>query len=301
MRAVSGELPPPNDEGWAYEVKWDGYRTMAFIEGDTARLQSSNLLDVTKKWSGLPALAAGLSASSGVIDGEVCALDEQGRPRFGHLQRGEGPIVFVAFDVLHLEGHDVTTLPYDDRRRLLLDAFEPGERWLVPNHHTDGAALLAATAERGLEGIMAKRRTSPYLPGKRSPAWCKVKHRPLQELVVGGWLPGEGNRSGLFASLLLGYYDAPRQGPLRYAGAVGTGFDSRTLVDLKARLAALASDDCPFDPPPPRPVSRYAHWVRPELVAEVAFAEWTSDHLVRQSSFLGRRDDKDPFDVVRES
>jgi bifunctional non-homologous end joining protein LigD len=301
MRAVSGELPPPNDDGWAYEVKWDGYRTLAFIEAESARLQSSNLLDVTKKWPGLPALAAGLSASSGVIDGEVCALDEQGRPRFGLLQRGEGAIVFVAFDVLHLEGHDVTPLPYADRRRLLLDAFEPGERWLVPNHHDDGAALLAATAERGLEGIMAKRRTSPYLPGKRSPAWRKVKHRPQQELVIGGWLPGEGNRSGLFASLLLGHYDAPGQPPLRYAGAVGTGFDSRTLADLKARLDALATDECPFDPPPPRAVSRYAHWVRPELAAVVAFAEWTSDGLVRQSSFLGLRDDKDPFDVVRES
>lgn len=300
MRAVSGELPPADEDGWAYEIKWDGYRTLAYLRGDRTRLQSTRLLDVTRRWPSLGSLASGLHAASAVVDGEVVALDDTGRPDFGHLQRSEGAIVFVAFDLLHLDGHDVTSLAWTERRRLLFEVFEPGGCWMLSSEDGDGAALLEAMNDRGMEGIVAKRRSSPYLAGKRSPAWRKVKDRRRQELVVGGWLPGEGNRSGVFASLLLGYQAEAGRGPLRYAGAVGSGFDGRMLDELSARLRALASERGPFDPPPPRLVARAARWVRPELVAEVAFAEWTSEGLVRQSSFQGLRDDKDPLDVVRE-
>ena len=145
---------------------------------------------------------------------------------------------------------------------------------------------------------MAKRTDSRYLPGKRSPAWVKVKVRPRQELVVGGWQPGEGGRTGRLGSLLVGYYEGDA---LRFAGKVGTGFSAGELDRLGRLLADLATDDCPFDPPPPRPVSRLARWARPELVAEVTFAEWTAHGTLRHPSYIATRDDKDPHDVVRES
>ena len=144
---------------------------------------------------------------------------------------------------------------------------------------------------------MAKRLGSTYQPGKRSPAWRKVKVRREQELVIGGWTPGGGNREGVFGSVLLGYYEGDA---LHYGGGVGTGFDRRLLESLQRTFDELATDVCPFDPPPPTSVRRTARWVRPELVCEVAFAEWTFDGIVRQASFLGLRDDKDPRDVVRE-
>ena len=144
---------------------------------------------------------------------------------------------------------------------------------------------------------MAKRLGSIYQPGKRSPAWRKVKVRREQELVIGGWTKGGGNREDVFGAVLVGYYEGDA---LRYGGAVGTGFDRRLLESLQRAFDDLATDACPFDPPPPAPVRRTAHWVRPELVCEVAFAEWTFDGVVRQASFLGLRDDKDPREVIRE-
>jgi bifunctional non-homologous end joining protein LigD len=184
----------------------------------------------------------------------------------------------------------------------------------VPQHRPsgEGQSLLQAAKEQGLEGVMAKRVDSPYLPGKRSPAWRKVKARLRQEFVVGGWQPGEGNREGYLGSLLVGVYDARM---LRYCGKVGTGFKSRDLDRLDKLLAEreidqppfdpppprlVSLDQPPFDPPPPRLVSRVAHWVRPDLVAEVEFGEWTEDGILRHPSYLGLRDDKPATDVVRE-
>jgi bifunctional non-homologous end joining protein LigD len=181
---------------------------------------------------------------------------------------------------------------------LLADLVDAGAHWIVPAHHVGGGeTLLQAARDRSLEGIVAKRLGSTYQPGKRSPAWRKVKVRREQEVVIGGWTKGTGNREDVFGAVLVGYYE---DGALRYGGAVGTGFDRKLLQSLQRTFDELATDTCPFDPAPPPPVRRTARWVRPELVCEIAFAEWTFDGVVRQASFLGLRDDKDPRDVVRE-
>jgi bifunctional non-homologous end joining protein LigD len=299
MRAVSGTLPGATEDAqWAYEIKWDGYRAIAFVETDHVRFQSSNLLDLTPRWPELGALWRAVEPRPAVLDGEVVALDPAGIPRFELLQRGEVAVTYVVFDVLRLDGTDAMPLPFEERRRLLRQAVTPGAHWIVSDHRIGGGRdLLAAARARGLEGVMAKRLGSPYQPGRRSPAWRKVKVRREQELVVGGWLPGTRARATTFGSLLVGYYEGDA---LRYGGAVGSGFDQRTLAALTRKLAELATPSCPFDPAPPRVVSRLARWVRPELVAQVAFAEWTFDGVVRQASFLGLRDDKDPHDVIRE-
>ena len=298
MKAVTGTLPPASDDSWVYEVKWDGFRTLVFVDRGTLRLQSSNLIDVTARWPDLAPLADAVHADDAVLDGEVVAFGNDGRPSFGRLARGDGAVTFVAFDLLSLNGQDTTGLTLDQRRRLLEQVLEPGDRWVVSPRYDDGEVLARVTAESGMEGVMAKRRDSLYVPGKRSPSWRKVKHRLRQELVVGGWSEGDRGRAGSFGSLALGVYEDDR---LRFAGSVGSGFDAAMLARLTAMLREREITACPFDPPPPRIALTRPHWIRPELVAEVAFAEWTDDGMVRQASFQGLRDDKDPRDVVRES
>src|SRR5262245_18779019 len=297
MKAVSGELPH-DDTGWAYELTWDGYRTIAFLDGGRARLQSTTFRDVSAKYPELAGLAEGLDGTKAIVDGEVVVLTPEGVPRFELLQRHTDPAAYVAFDLLSLDGVDLVDRPYEERRALLLDRFAAGPGRIVPRHQVgDGEVLLEVTAQQGLEGIVAKRLGSLYVPGKRSPHWRKVKHRPQQEVVVGGFTAGGGNRMGRFGALLVGVYEGGR---LRFGGGVGSGFDQKMLDALTRKLRALATADCPFDPPPPRAYARDATWVRPELVVEIAFAEWTSEGFVRQASFLGLRDDKRPEDVVRE-
>lgn len=313
MKAVAGELP--SGEGWAYEVKWDGMRALAFVDGASVRIVSSNERDVTASWPELSGLAEALPATRAVLDGELVATDEEGRPSFGRLQQrmhianpsearrraAEVPVTYVVFDLLHLDGHDLGVLPLADRRRLLEQLLEPGPSWRLSPLHEDGVALLAAAIERGLEGVVAKRLDSVYEPGRRSLSWRKVKVRRRQEMVVGGWLPGEGNREGRLGALLVGYHDRAGDGlPLRFAGRVGTGFTDAELGRLATLLAPLAIDDCPFDPPPPRAdLVRGPHWVRPELVAELAFAEWTGEGRLRHPSYLGLRTDKPASDVTQ--
>ena len=258
-----------------------------------------------------------LPARTALLDGELVATDPEGRPSFGLLQQrmhvttpvevaaraAEVPIAYVVFDLLHLDGHHLCDVPLTDRRRLLDQVLEPGPRWRVSPLHDDGPALLEAATTRGLEGVVAKRLDSRYEPGKRTRTWLKVKVRLRQEMVVGGWLPGEGNRSGRIGALLVGYHDAPGDGgPLRFAGRVGTGFKDAELTRLAGLFDELATDDCPFDPPPPRAeILRGPRWIRPELVAELEFGEWTHDDRLRHPSYLGLRDDKDPRDVTRDA
>jgi len=286
MNATLGSLPgEADDDHWAYEIKWDGYRTIAFVDDGALRLQSRRLLDVTAKYPEVGALPGSVNAAGAVLDGEIVCFDDTGRPSFEALQRHETQAVYHVFDVLSIDGNDTIALPYEQRRALLVDIVEPGANWLVPAHRVgDGAALLAATAERGLEGVMAKRLGSTYTPGKRTKEWRKIKNRIRAEVVIGGYSAGTGNREGTFGALLVGRW--ADDGRLSFAGGVGTGFNQTTLEMLRTELRALRTDACPFDPPPPRPYLRGASWVKPELRAEIELTEFTNIGLVRQSSFL---------------
>jgi bifunctional non-homologous end joining protein LigD len=283
MRAALGRLPP-DDEGWAYELKYDGYRTLAFVDGGKIRLQSSHLLDVTLKWPEVGDLPSGVHAESAILDGELVVLDDLGRPRFELIQRHERQAALYVFDVLSVDGNETIGLPYEDRRRLLGQLVEPGPNWAVPGHRVGGGGeLLEATVEQGLEGVMAKRLGSTYQPGRRTPNWIKVKNRIQADVVIGGYTAGTGNRSSSFGALLVG---VPRDGRLAFAGGVGTGFNQRTLESLLAELRALRTDRCPFEPEPPREYRRGATWVRPDLSARIELTEFTNDGFVRQASFL---------------
>jgi bifunctional non-homologous end joining protein LigD len=290
MMATLGVLPAEADDHlWSYEIKWDGYRTLAFVHAGGVRLQSRSQLDVTSKYDEVRDLAGSVNASAAVLDGELVCFDATGRPSFEALQRHTTQAVFHAFDVLSIDGNDTVDLPYEQRRSILLDLVEPGDNWLVPAHRIgDGAALLAATLERGMEGVMAKRLGAIYQIGKRSPLWRKVKNRQRVTVTIGGFSAGSGTRSSRFGALLVG---VPGPDGLRFAGGVGTGFTQRRLDELQARLTALQTTMCPFDPEPPREYRRGATWVRPELSATVEIAEFTNDGLVRQASFIGLTDE----------
>ncbi len=314
MKATSGDLPVA--DGWTYEIKWDGMRALCFVDSDHLKVQSYNERDVTVSWPELAGLPEALPATTALLDGELVATDARGRPSFGLLQQRmhvtapaevaqratEVPVAYVVFDVLHLDGHDLTSLPLSDRRRLLDQVLEPGPRWRASPLHDDGPALLDAAVAQGLEGVVAKRLDSRYEAGKRTRAWLKVKVRLRQEMVVGGWLPGEGNRTGRIGAILVGYHDTPGDGPLTFAGRVGTGFKESELLRLAGLFEDLATDECPFDPPPPRAeILRGPRWVRPELIAELEYGEWTGDGRLRHPSYLGLRDDKAASEVTRDA
>ena len=294
MLARLGPLPA-EDGGWSYEIKWDGIRALAYVEDGAVSLVTRNGNDVTARWPELAGLAEAVGRDA-LLDGEVVAFDdERGLPSFQALQRG-GSAVYMAFDLLSLDGEDLMPLPYLERRERLASLGLAGERWQTPAHHIgDGEAFLASSREQGLEGIVAKRVNSRYEPGKRTGAWIKVKNTARQELVIGGWMSGEGRRKGRIGALLFGYYDGD---DFRFAGKVGTGFTQAELDRLAGLLAPLEVPESPFAGPPPK---RGAHWVRPELVAEIEFTEWTRDGLLRHASYKGLRDDKRARDVVRES
>jgi bifunctional non-homologous end joining protein LigD len=310
MKAVSDQLPA-EPAGWLFEIKWDGVRVIATLDHGEIHLASANGRTITASYPELALLADELSDHTVVLDGEVVALDDDGLPSFGRLQgrmhiadaaeayrrAAEVPIVYQVFDLLHLDGNDLYEFPVSDRRRLLEGLLETGPHWRVPPSYDDGRALLDAAVELGLEGIVAKRADSRYVPGSRSPSWRKIKVRRRQELVVAGWTDGTGNREGRLGALLLGYHEGDA---LRFAGRVGSGLSRRDLDWWRAQLDERAIEECPFDPPPPAADRRVAHWARPELVVEVAFAEWSHDDRLRHPSYLGRRDDKDPRSVVRE-
>jgi bifunctional non-homologous end joining protein LigD len=290
MKATMGSTSAvPEGDDWAFEVKWDGFRTIVHVDTGRVRLQSTAGHDVSPRWPEFDDLPAAVNASSAILDAELVVFDDDGRPSFELAQRSgvgsDRQAVLQLFDVLQVEGTDTIELPYVDRRRLLDQIVEPADNWTVPSFRRgDGAALLAATAERGLEGIIAKRVDSRYRPGTRSKDWRKIKNRTSVELTIGGFTTGTGNRASTFGALLVGRPD--RDGALRFAGGVGTGFDRRTLDDLVVRLRPLQTGTCPFDPPPPAAVVRTATWVEPLLRANVEIAEFTNDGLVRHASFV---------------
>lgn len=313
MRATGADAPPQGED-WAHEVKWDGMRIIVRCAGGSTSLHTSNGLDATGRFPEFAALDDAVGCEL-VLDGEIIAQDGDGRPDFGRLQHrmhvfspaevarraAEVPVSLAIFDVLWLDGHDLCPLPWRDRRAVLDQLVERGPSWRVSAVHDDGPALLTIAKDRGLEGIVSKRLDSSYQPGKRSPSWRKVKVRLHQEFVVGGWWPGERSREGRLGSLIVGVNDVTAPGrPLRFAGKVGTGFTEPDLVAYEALLADLATDRCPFEPQPPRPITSNARWVRPEIVVEVAFAEWTAEGVLRHPAHLGRRLDKSPAEVVHE-
>jgi len=309
MLATSSTLPAPGDR-WAYEVKWDGVRAIATVSGARTTIAGRHGRDATPAYPELGA-PAGVEAHEVVVDGEIVAFDDEGRPSFERLQQrmhvrdrsaaarlaGTVPVVYCVFDLLWLDGEDLTALPYSERRRRLASLDCSGGCWMVPPASIgDPAPIRALVEARGFEGVMAKRVDSPYLAGRRSSTWIKAKAYRRQEFVVVGWSDGERSAMGLPGSLALGVHD--RDGVLRYAGKVGTGFTHAELARLAALLAPLATDTCPVSgsPPPPSDV----RFVRPEVVVEVRFGEWTSVGVIRHPSYLGQRTDIDPAAVVRE-
>jgi bifunctional non-homologous end joining protein LigD len=302
---------PPDEDRWAFEIKWDGVRAIAFVEGGRIRLQARSGNDITPRYPEVGGLGPALGARPVVLDGEVVAFDENGRPDFGRLQTRmhiasdaavrrrmkEVPATYVIFDVLHLDGTSTMGLPYEERRELLDGLGLNGPSWRTPAYRVgEGKALLDASRELELEGVVAKRLGSVYEPGRRSPTWLKIKNVYRQELVVGGWLPGEGGRSGRVGALLVGYHD--EEGRLRYAGRVGSGFTEAELKRVKQKLDELATDGNPFEAGPKVP--KGAHFTEPRLVAEVEFREWTRTGTLRAPTYQGLREDVDPKRVERE-
>jgi bifunctional non-homologous end joining protein LigD len=288
MKASMGSLPSGDD--WAFEIKWDGYRTIVHVADGSVRLQSTAGHDVTARWPEFERLAESVNASDAILDGELVVFDDDGRLSFELVQNsGVGSrhqAVLQLFDVLSVGGTDTVELAYEDRRRLLEQLVEPGGNWMIPAHRVgDGAALLEATRIQGLEGVIAKKLGSTYRPGRRTKDWVKVKNRRRVELTIGGFTAGDGNRSGTFGALLVGQPVAGRH-QLTFAGGVGTGFSHATLTMLSKRMSALRTDECPFDPPPPTAYRRGATWVEPVLIATVEIAEFTNEGLVRHASFI---------------
>lgn len=301
---------------WVFEMKWDGIRAVADVDVDRdppVRLTSRTGNDLTAAYPELIALAKACGPRA-IVDGEIVALDATGRPDFGLLQkrmnlvgtadieraRRDTPARFVVFDLLADGDVSLIGESYDVRRARLEERVTPGDVVQVPTV-LDGAdttadEAMAISARLRLEGIVAKRRSADYAPGRRSTAWLKLKHTMMQEVVIGGWRPGKGRRAGGLGSLLLGI---PGPDGLDYVGRVGTGFSDRDLDRIAERLAPLASEDPAFHDVP-RADAADAHWVTPTLVGEVEFAEWTSSGHLRQPSWRGWRTDKSPEDVVRE-
>jgi bifunctional non-homologous end joining protein LigD len=310
MLARPATRVPAPEARWSFEVKWDGVRAIAYIQPGRLRLESRNLNEITEAYPELRGLVRAAGMRELVLDGEIVAFDDHGRPSFERLQRrmhvtspsavrrlmSSHPVIYAIFDLLYLDGHSLMDLPYSERRARLEELELSGSSWRVPDaHRGEGTKLLEATKRQGLEGIVAKRLDSLYEPGKRTGAWLKVKNTLRQELVIAGWLPGEGRRTERIGALLVGCYE---DGAFRYAGRVGTGFTDKVLEDLARRLAPLRRKTSPLRSAPKLP--REAVFVEPCLVVEVEFREWTADGVLRAPSYKGLREDKAPRDVVLE-
>jgi bifunctional non-homologous end joining protein LigD len=310
MRAVAGDVP--HGERWRFEFKWDGVRAVACAAPGNIRLVSRNGNDLTRTYPELGVVAEVVGNHRVVLDGEIVTVDAGGRPSFGLLQRrmhvrrpapalvAEVPVSYYVFDLLHLDGTSLLPMPYD-RRRMLLDDLDLPRRSTAVRlsacySDVDGERLLEIAREHGLEGVVAKHGDGPYRPGRRDGSWIKTALRHTIEVIVGGFTPGEGRRSGSFGSLLLGARD--EQGRLVYVGHVGTGFTDAMLAQLRRRLSTRERAGSPFDVPVPREFARSARWVRPDLVGEVEYRTVTPHRHLRHPVWRGLRPDRSPDEVT---
>jgi bifunctional non-homologous end joining protein LigD len=292
----------PRGGDWLHEVKWDGYRALAYVRGGEVELVSRNGNSLTERFSAVAKeLAKAARTPNCVLDGEVCAIGEDGRATFSAMQQGKPGTryIYVAFDLLEVEGEPLLDTPLESRRHRLEQLLDKRNKTVqFSAAFDDGDALYAAASERGFEGVLSKRRRSTYQPGRRSRDWVKVKTHGSEEFVIGGYTRGEGRRSNSFGSLLLGVYDEGID-KLRYVGSVGTGFNEREIEKLLALMRPLETSTPPFDPVPKPPRVRKGDiaWVEPRLVAEVEFVEWTHDGRLRAPSYQGLREDKGAYEV----
>jgi bifunctional non-homologous end joining protein LigD len=326
-RAVAGPMPSfiePmaatladrgfDDDDWLFEVKWDGYRIEAVVRRGVATLFTRNGNDGEAYFPKLLSPATWINAEEAIVDGEVVALDVNGKPDFPLLQELTGSVspklIYQAFDLLHLDGRSLLQVPLEDRKGLLRTVLRTGDRRVRYADHVvrEGKTFLEAASAQGLEGVIAKHRRSVYEPGVRAKTWLKIKHRPEQELVVGGFTPGEGAAKELGAIVVGVYEDGGGTKRLRFAGKIGSGFTAVSRRSLRRRLDALAVDEPPFDPPPPTDYRgrwggdlKGVVWVKPELVIRAELGGWTRDGLVRQAAYKGLDEGgKPPTEVVRE-
>jgi bifunctional non-homologous end joining protein LigD len=290
-----------SSEGWLFEVKWDGYRAIAYVRGGESKLLSRNDKDLTQRFEHVAReIVKAVKTPYVVLDGEVCALDDQGRASFSAMQQGGAPLVYYVFDLLELEGEALVDLPLTERRRRLEKLLDRRNRTVrLSETFDDGEALYEAAKQQGLEGIMAKRQDSRYYEGKRTRDWLKIKTHGRQEFLIAGYTHGGGRRASTFGSLILALREG---GELKYVGNVGTGFTDTEIRRLLEKLKPLRRETPPFRTVPKMPRVRRDEivWVEPELVAEVEFAEFTHDGRLRAPSYQGLREDKEPEEVHRE-
>jgi bifunctional non-homologous end joining protein LigD len=292
MQAELGDAPF-NDADWMWEPKLDGYRALAFIDGKDVKLRSRRGLELAADFPRLAAELGKQAVNTMVLDGEIVAFDAQGKPSFNALQNRAPQTVFYCFDLLNFEGIDLRERPYSERRRYLAQCLLPSPLIQLVHAADDGVALHAAAVSSGLEGVVGKLKSSRYESGRRSGSWVKVKATHSAEFVVGGYTKGKGSRAPLGA-LIVGYWD---EGKLRYASHVGSGFDDDSVAQTQARLSGLRISASPFSEKVE--LNGPTQWVRPEVVAEVRFQDWTQDQRLRAPVFLRLRDDIDAKEVRR--
>jgi bifunctional non-homologous end joining protein LigD len=314
MLATLAATLPASPQRWSFEYKWDGIRAITYWDGRRLSIESRNQLEITHRYPELHLLGEAVGSRTVVLDGEIVALDASERPSFERLQRRmhvqdrsairrlaeQVPVYYLIFDLLYLDGRSLMARPLEQRRDMLEELTLIGSSWrLSPAHVGEGKAMLESARRQQLEGIVAKRLESVYEPGRRSPAWLKVKIIARQEFVIGAWVPEANEDRGRVGALMLGYYEAQSRGGrrLRYAGSVGTGFSAEWHRRLVPLLEAMPRADSPFADPAPKMGARF---VEPKLVAEVEYRRWPAGGMVQQAAFKGLRADKDAGQVVDE-